>query len=136
MDLYLIGLKLYLINRACGGIPLSLATHVATTYAMSATWWTTKKTVGLIGYGAVGTYKLITHVARASSQPRDPIDAITENWEPINPTEYEPNMDWELLETDSVSVSVSDSVSVSEKIVFLNDNGENIRNSPNTSKDN
>lgn len=127
MDLYLIGLKLYLINRACGGIPLSLATHFATTYALSASWWTTKKTISLIGYGAVGTYKLITHVARPSShtihqinKPKEPVD---ENWEPITPCEYEPSMDWELVERENYNETKTETET--EKIVFLNNENEN-----------
>jgi hypothetical protein len=97
MDLYVLGLKLYLLNRACGGIPLTLAAHLATTYAISATWWTTKNTAKLIGYGAVGTYKLITHVGKPSSQASCGKDSIEQDWDKIEPTEYEPEMDWEVI---------------------------------------
>lgn len=116
MDLYVLGLKLYLVNRACGGIPLTLATHLATTYAISATWWTTKNTAKLIGYGAVGTYKLITHVAAPSSQAHNPAgqpdEFIDDNWDQVEPNEYEPAMDWEVIQPD-------------EKIVFQNNECEN-----------
>ncbi len=116
MDLYVLGLKLYLLNRACGGIPLTLAAHLATTYAISATWWTTKNTAKLIGYGAVGTYKLITHVVTPSSQAQtpegQPAEFIDDNWDKVEPTEYEPAMDWEVIQPD-------------EKIVFPNNECEN-----------
>lgn len=119
MDLYVLGLKLYLLNRACGGIPLSLATHLATTYAMSATWWTTKNTAKLIGYGAVGTYKLITHVVTPSSHPPTPNNQSGEfidvNWDQITPAEYEPEMDWEVIPP-------------TEKNVFPNKECENSNN--------
>lgn len=119
MDLYVIGLKLYLLNRACGGIPLSLATHLATTYAISATWWTTKNTAKLIGYGAVGTYKLITHVVAPSIHTSGGKDCIDQNWNQIEPTEYEPEMDWEII-------------TPTEKIVFSNKECENSNNNKST----
>lgn len=101
MDLYIIGLKLYLFNRACGGIPLNLAAHFVTAYALSATWWTTKKTVGLLGYG---TYKMITYAI--PSRPVDThnnnnADAIEANWDSIEPPEYAPTMDWDLIDLPS-----------------------------------
>jgi hypothetical protein len=87
MDLYVIGLglKLYIINRACGGVPLAVATHVATNFALSATWWTTKQAVGLVGSGLVGTYRLLSHSSASGNGPRTTNSLpIQEDWEEIS----------------------------------------------------